>query len=112
MAQTTIETTPKLSRVLTVFSWGMGTKQTHTKNNSVGGTCYEEVAMLFQGLTVFPDNMVQTQVQLIKCQCLLCVGCSFTCWIVVCLLKQNTSRCLKKRIKTRSKADALGNSFD
>lgn len=46
--------------------------------------------MLFQGLAVFPHNVVQTQVQLVERQRLLCVGCCFPCGIVICFLKQTT----------------------
>ena len=55
-------------------------------SGQVGSTCYKEVAVLFQGLAVFPNNVVQTQVQFIKCQGLLCVGCGFSCGIIVCFL--------------------------
>lgn len=46
--------------------------------------------MLFQGLAVFPHNVVQTQVQLVERQRLLRVGCCFPCGIIVCFLKQTT----------------------
>lgn len=69
-----------------------GSDQTapRTYSSPVASTCYKEVAVLFQGLAVFPHNVVQTQVQLVERQRLLRVGCCFPCGIVVCFLKQTT----------------------
>ena len=49
-------------------------------------TCYEEVSMLLQSLTVLADHMVKTQVQLVEGQGLLGVGSRFTGWVVVSFL--------------------------
>lgn len=80
-------------------------------SGQVASTCYKEVAMLFQGLTVFPNNVVQTQVQFIKCQRLLCVGCCFSCWIIVCFLKHNTWRCLSKKVLKEKQSWRMGKQF-
>lgn len=49
-------------------------------------TSYEEISMFFQCLAVLADHMVQAEIQLVKGERLLCVGSSFSCWVVVSFL--------------------------
>ena len=44
---------------------------------------YQEIGMLFQRLRIFSNNVVQTQVQLVKGQGLLKLDCNLTGGIVV-----------------------------
>lgn len=89
MAQTANQTAPSTSSIATTEK-EPNRSTGKWESSQVGSTCYKEVAMLFQRLAVFPNYVVQTQVQLIKRQGLLCVGCCFSCWIVVCFLKHKT----------------------
>lgn len=47
----------------------------------------EEVSVLLQSLAVLADHVVQTQVQLVKGESLLCVGSSFSRRVVVSFLR-------------------------
>lgn len=46
-------------------------------------TSNEEISVLFQSLTVLADHVIQTEVQLIKGERLLCVGGSFSRRVIV-----------------------------
>lgn len=59
-------------------------------------TSDEEIPVLFQSLAVFADHVIQTQVQLIKGEGLLCVCSSFSGRIVVSFL-QHQKKCQRTR---------------
>lgn len=54
--------------------------------------------MLFQSLAVLAHYVVESQVQLIEGQSLLCVSCCFTCGVVISFLLNRTVRVLMREM--------------
>lgn len=63
-----------------------------------GHTCDEEVAMFFQSLAVLAHYVVESQVQLIEGQSLLCVSCCFPCGVIIGFLLNRTVYDLNREI--------------
>jgi len=49
---------------------------------------HQEVGVFFQRFTVFANNVVQTEIELIECQRLLRLVCGFSGWISVGFLQK------------------------
>jgi len=71
---------------------------------------HQEIGVFFQWFTVFTNNVVQTEIQLIECQRLLRLVCGFSCWICVCFLQKMVNISMRNTCSHKM-ADTYTNSI-
>ena len=71
---------------------------------------HQEISVFFQWFAVFTNHVVQTKIQLIERQRLLCLVCGFSGWICVCFLQKMVNT-LKQNARSHRTADRNTNDI-